>query len=201
MEQMRGKPPYHPLLDLQDSLLIAIDVQAIFIDKLAPEHRQPLLDRMLWVTRVARWLDLPIIATAEEMDRLGGLHPQYLEGLARETSVFNKMTFGLTYEPEIMTAVRKTGRRTAVLLGLETDVCVAHSALGLMGQGYRVAVVSDATGSPGAAHEDGLTRIRNAGGLVISLRGLYYEWLRTVEATRRFRDENKDAPSPDDLLY
>ena len=165
MEHMRRKPPFLPLLDSQDCLLVAIDVQETFLNKLSPEHRQPLLDRILWVTRVARWLELPIIATAEEVDRLGGIHSQYQDGLPLEARVFNKMTFGLTYEAEIMSAVRKTGRRTVVLLGLETDVCVAHSALGLMEQGFRVAVVSDATGSPGAAHDDGLSRIREAGGL------------------------------------
>ena len=53
---------------------------------------------------------------------------------------------------------RRSGRKTAVLVGLETDVCVAHSALGLLGHGYQVAVVADATGSPGTAHGFGLER-------------------------------------------
>jgi nicotinamidase-related amidase len=30
-----------------------------------------------------------------------------------------------------------------VLVGMETDVCVAHSAIGLMGLGFQVAVVDD----------------------------------------------------------
>jgi nicotinamidase-related amidase len=38
----------------------------------------------------------------------------------------------LAAEPAIMAAVEATGRRTADLVGAETDVCVAQSAVGLL---------------------------------------------------------------------
>ena len=68
----------------------------------------------------------------------------------------------------------------AVLCGLETDVCVAHSALGLLDRGFRVAVVVDATASPGTAQQFGIGRMREAGCTVVSTKGLAYEWLRTL---------------------
>jgi hypothetical protein len=43
-----------------------------------------------------------------------------------------------------------------------------------------VIVLSDVTDSPGEAHEFGLERMKGAGALVTSLKGLYYEWIRTV---------------------
>jgi hypothetical protein len=52
--------------------------------------------------------------------------------------------------------------------------------------GYRVAVVGDATGSPGDAHQVGLERIRGAGGLILSAKSLFYEWVRTVEKSQEF---------------
>jgi hypothetical protein len=51
----------------------------------------------------------------------------------------------------------------------------------LLQRGFQVATVSDATDSPGGAHEIGLARMREAGALVTSLKALYYEWIRTVE--------------------
>jgi nicotinamidase-related amidase len=106
------------------------------------------------------------------------------------------MIFDLTADPVILAAVAQAQRTTTILIGLETDVCVAHSALGLLGAGYRVAVVADATGAPGSAHQYGLDRIRGAGGLVVSVKGLFYEWIRTVEQARRFRMECKDLGVP-----
>jgi nicotinamidase-related amidase len=79
---------------------------------------------------------------------------------------------------------------------LETDVCVAHSALGLAEQGYKVVVVHDATASPGTAHEYGITRMQNAGIVVVSVKGLYFEWVRTVALDNAFRTKMMGALVP-----
>ena len=95
-----------------------------------------------------------------------------------------------------MQAVRRTGRRTAVLTGFETDVCVAQSALGLLDEGYRVAVVVDATGSPREMHGHGLRRMRDAGVVAIHAKGLYYEWIRSLEAALAFEAVHPDLADP-----
>ena len=104
------------------------------------------------------------------------------------------MIFGLTAQPDILGAVQQTGRKTAILIGYETDVCIAHSALGLMDLGYRVAVVANATGSPGDAHQIGLERIRDAGGIIVSAKSLFYEWVRTVEKSLEFATLGIEPP-------
>ena len=106
--------------------------------------------------------------------------------------MFNKMTFGLAADSEIMAAVKNTGRRTAILVGFETDVCIAHSALGLLQNGYQVAVVSDATASPGSAHAIGLERMRRTGVVISSVKSLFYEWVRTVAQCDTFMQKYKE---------
>ena len=69
---------------------------------------------------------------------------------------------------------------TTVLVGLETDVCVAQSALGLAAAGYRVAVIDDACGSPAPNHAAGLRRLRDAGVVVTNTKGIFYEWVRDL---------------------
>jgi nicotinamidase-related amidase len=102
------------------------------------------------------------------------------------------MIFGLVADPEILGAVQRTNRDTPILLGLETDVCVAQSAIGLLENGYRVVVIEDAVGSPGKAHQYGLARMRTAGVLLSNVKSLFYEWLRTVENSRNFYHTHKD---------
>ena len=70
--------------------------------------------------------------------------------------VLVKPVFAAGDNPPIRAALEATGRHTVVAVGLETDVCVAHSAISLMERGYHVAAVSDALFSPGAAHAHGL---------------------------------------------
>ena len=83
-----------------------------------------------------------------------------------------------------------------MLCGLETDVCVAQSALGLLDAGKRVVVVEDAVASPGTGHAQGLARMARAGVELIGVKGLGYEWLRTVERATEFGvASERDAPS------
>jgi len=188
------------LIDIDDCLLIVIDVQATFLRKLPAVESELLVNRIGWLVQVADKLHVPVIGTAEDMAKLGGLVSSIAEKLPAGTMVYNKMIFGLADQPDILAAVGGTGRKTAVLVGLETDVCVAHSALGLLRQGYNVVAVSDATASPGSGHTIGLERLQRAGVLLVTVKNLYYEWLRTVAADDEFRARyEKEITLPDGL--
>jgi len=182
------------LIDINDSLLIIIDIQPSFVKKENKSENNPLLQRMCWVIKVANWLGIPLIVTAEDISRTGSISEEVAAIIPPDTKIYNKMTFGLAAQPDILEAVQQTGRKTAVLIGYETDVCITHSALGLMDLGYRVAVVADATGSPGGAHVIGLERIRHAGGIILSAKSLYYEWVRTVAKALEFEDSGIETP-------
>ena len=116
--------------------------------------------------------------------------------LPEGTSVMDKAVFGANDNPPIDSAVRAHGRSTVVLVGTETDVCVAHSAMGWQASGLRVLVVHDAVYSAGNAHENGLMRLRQEGVELLSAKELYYEWLRTLANVRDFDAENPDLASP-----
>ncbi len=186
------------LIDLDDSALIIIDVQQNFIDKLPEGERKPLISRISWLTTVAAELSVPIVVTAEDIPDCGRTLPEIAEKLPPGTKEHNKMVFGLAADPAIMDDVQKTGRKTVVLVGLETDVCVTHSAIGLMQRGYRVAVVADATASPGTGHDFGIQRMADAGVSVLSLKGLFYEWIRTVDRAIEFGEKFADKSEPPD---
>lgn len=177
------------LIDVEDSILVIVDIQDHFLKKIHPERAELLLSRVDWLMKIAKILKVPMIVTVEESHRLGGFSRFLAENLPPETQEFNKMVFGLAGQADILQAVQETGRTTAVLVGLETDVCISQSAIGLLHTGFRVVAISDATDSPGAAHEVGLERMRGAGVLVTSLKVVFYEWLRTVEMSNTIGQE------------
>ena len=182
------------LIEVNDSILIAIDIQPHFVKKESENEHTPLLQIMCWVINVASWLDVPLIITAEDIPRTGTISGEVAKILPPDTKIYNKMMFGLAAQPDILEAVHQTRRKTAVLIGYETDVCVAHSALGLIDLEYRVVVVADATGSPDGAHQIGLERIHQAGGIIVSAKSLYYEWVRTVEKALEFEKSGIETP-------
>ena len=184
------------LLTSDDCILIAIDIQNAFLDKLEPSQKENLLKRACWLIEVARWLNIPRVVTAEDMTDLGSVH-QDLQACLSDEEIYDKLTFSLAAQKDILDAVKKTKRKTCILIGLETDVCIAQSAFGLLQEGYQVAVIADATCSPRKAHQTGLQRIENAGGLIIQTKALYYEWVRTVEKAKEFRLERPGLAHPD----
>jgi nicotinamidase-related amidase len=185
------------LLDVDDSVLCVVDVQPGFVGKVATHDRTPFVQRVVWVAALAEALGVPIVVTEEEPDHNGPTLPEIVARLPDPTPRYTKPTFGLADVPEIMAAVEATGRRAAVLVGMETDVCVAHSALGLLDHDYRVVVVRDAVLSPGEAHDDGLERMRAVGVTLMNAKALFYEWTRTVEAARKLDDVLASVPLPD----
>lgn len=181
---------HQSLTDVDDSLLIVIDVQQSFLDKLTQEQIMPLVNRIRWFVQIAVELNVPVIATAEDIPALGSSIRHVAEVFPQEIKEHNKMSFGLAGDPEIMADVKATGRKTAVLIGLETDVCVMQSALGLLKNGFRVVVLSDATASPGPCHDAGIIRMRDAGAIISTVKGTFYEWTRTVDFSTESIDRN-----------
>jgi nicotinamidase-related amidase len=196
-----GSPGRGRLLDVADSVLCVIDVQPHFVGKLAEtDGGAPFLQRVVWVAALANALGVPAVVTEEEPDRNGPTLPAVVERLPDPTTRHPKPTFGLADVPAIMAALEATRRHSAVLVGMETDVCVAHSALGLLDRGYRVVVVRDAVLAPGAAHRDGIERMRAAGATMIGTIGLFYEWARTVDRATRLDEQMTSVPVPDGLV-
>lgn len=184
----------HGLLDRHQSCLVVIDVQQYFLDKLPLDWREPLVARITWLMRVARILDIPIIATAEDIATDGPLVPALMTELPAGAQVFDKKVFGLYGQPDIRAAIDAMGKRDFVLVGLETDVCIAHSGIGLHEAGYRVAVIDDATASPPPHHDHGLRRMAAAGIIRTSVKGLYYEWVRDIETNARVKSQLNNPP-------
>lgn len=190
---MLNKPSIlNSLIDADNSVLIVIDAQKVFFDKLSKGEAKQLKKRIVWIVDVAVKLGIPVIATAENIEKNGSIIPKLFEVLPPETKIHNKMIFGLAGDPNILDDIKKTKRDIAILVGLETDVCIAQSALGLLEKDYQVVVVEDAVGAPGKSHQYGLSRMRSAGVLLSNVKSLFWEWMRTVDRSQKFYRTHKE---------
>jgi nicotinamidase-related amidase len=153
------------------------------------------LERMTWLAKVARQLGLPAVLTEEDPDRNG---PTYAPLLAAfpDGAPLVKPTFGVAGTAAILDRIESAGRGTAVLVGFETDVCVAQSAIGLRERGMRVVVVEDAVFSPGEMQARGLARMTAEGVELNHCKGLAYEWTRTLERSRSVLGAPEVGPAP-----
>jgi nicotinamidase-related amidase len=180
------------LLDPADCQLAIVDIQTGFVDRLADDVAARLLERVAFVATRARWLALPTLVTVERPEAWGETHPT-VAGTTVQAPTLRKEVFGLGDDPAVLAAVADAGRGTVVLCGMETEVCIAHSALSLRERGYTVGCVADAVGSPDdIGHRLGLERMRAAEVVLLSAKQLHYEWMRTVARARSFRAEHPE---------
>ena len=182
------------------SLLLVVDVQEGFyppargdVDR---EAFEGYLDRVAWVAGVAAALGVPAVVTEEDPAKNGHTSPRVLARLPEQTDVLVKPVFGAGDNPEIVVAIERSAPTTVVLCGMETDVCVAHSALTLAGRGFRVVGVRDALFSPGAAHGHGVERLRASGIELLSAKEVFYDWTRTLADVRGFVREHPELAHP-----
>jgi nicotinamidase-related amidase len=178
------------LVDHSDTVLVVIDVQDVFLKKLPHEQAESLLSNVRFLSEVAQRLDIPVIVTVEEAHENGPLHPSLKAALGPEVKERDKVFFGLCGQEDLKNALLEQERRTAVLVGLETDVCVLQSAIGLRLLGFRAIIVLDAVAAPSPDHGYGLDRARALGVELIHTKGLYYELARSLEGL----DYLKKAP-------
>jgi len=188
------------LLQREDSVLVVVDAQPGFLAKetftdVDTAAARSALARMTWLVAIAGRFELPVVVTEEEPERHGPTAADIAAVLPDGAPVFRKPTFGPANTPEILAAVRETHRHTAVLIGCETDVCVAQSAIGLLECGFSCVVVEDAAFSPGEMHARGLERLASAGVSRNHAKGVTYEWLRSVaDAHAVLRDPGLPVP-------
>jgi len=176
--------PRPGLIERDDTILLVIDIQDFFLKKIDPVRVAALVDNCRFLVEAANQLDIPTFVTVEDPGRNGWTTQAVRERLAPGTPERDKSVFGLCGQSDLREAMLAQPRRTAVLIGLETDVCVLHSAVGLLGEGFRSVIVGDAAGSPGIEHDLGLARAAALGVEVVHTKGVYYEWMRTLAMFR-----------------
>jgi nicotinamidase-related amidase len=132
------------------------------------------------LARLGAEMNLPLVITStrENLEFLGtNLEEiQHAAPTAYENRVRRAGTLNAFHDPAFVDAVTATNRKTLVIAGLLTDVCLFHSVISAIDAGYRVVVVADASGTT-TTLADAVTydRLRDAGAEVATTYGVIFE--------------------------
>lgn len=154
-----------------------IDLQEPFLGVIW--ERERLLKSAKLLVEAANVLSIPVIATTQYRQKLGGCTQEIEERFTPNTAVLDKTCFSCMQSEEFRRLLVDTGREQIVLCGLETHICVLQTALDLLHQGYQVHCVADAVSSRTVEkHKLGMEKIRDAGVIPCSAEGAVFELLR-----------------------
>jgi nicotinamidase-related amidase len=162
-------------------VLAVVDVQDRLIGTIA-EHEST-IHNIKALIKAAAALQVPVIAT--EQEKLGDILPE-LKTLLVGPSI-RKLTFSCCDSSEFMTRLNATGRKTVIVCGIETHICVMQTALDLLVGPHRILVIRDATSSHAQIdRETALHRMELAGAEITTTESMIYE-LTEKAGTDEFR--------------
>lgn len=177
------------LLNVAESALLVIDVQA----KLLPgvQHSDELVDNCRWLVRLARLMEVPVMASEQYPKGLGPTEEGLRELIGAER-FHAKACFSSIDEPSFAKEFKALDRRQAVICGMESQACVLQTALRLLEQGTQVYVVADAISARNAFDtEITLRRLEQAGAVPVTREMVGFEWVGRAD-TAIFKTFSKE---------
>jgi nicotinamidase-related amidase len=154
-----------PVIDPDDAVMLLIDHQSGLFQTIGDKPMTELRARAGALARMATLSKLPVITTASVPQGPNGpLIPEIHENAPHAKYVARKGEINAWDNPDFVAAVKETGRKTLIIAGTITSVCMAFPSISAVADGYKVFAVVDASGTYSKmAQEISLARVVQAG--------------------------------------
>src|SRR5262249_25968284 len=137
------------LLDPTDTALLLLDHQSGLFQNVKDISVAELRANTTALAKLAAMHNIPVITTASVPDGPNGpLMPEIQEAAPHAVYVPRKGEVNAWDNALFVKTVRDTGKKTLIIAGVWTSVCVMFPALDAKAAGYKVYAVLDASGDP-----------------------------------------------------
>lgn len=137
------------LMDPSDTAILLLDHQSGLFQTVKDIPVADLRRNVVMIAKLATLLKIPVITTASEPSGTNGpLMPEIHEFAPHAVYVRRKGEVNAWDNDDFVAQVRSTGRKTLIMAGVWTSVCVMFPALDACRAGYDVYAVVDASGDP-----------------------------------------------------
>lgn len=170
-----------PKIDPDDAVMLLIDHQSGLFQTVKDMPMTELRANVTTLAKVATLARIPVVTTASVPQGPNGpLISEVHEFAPHAQYVARKGEINAWDNPEFVAAVKATGRKTLIIGGTITSVCMAFPSISAVQEGYRVFAVIDASGTYSKmAQEITLARIVQAGVVPIDTAAVCSEIQRT----------------------
>jgi nicotinamidase-related amidase len=169
------------LINPADTLLLLLDHQAGLFQVVKDIEVAQLRANTTMLAKLATLMKLPVMTTASVPEGPNGpLMPEIHEAASHAVHVPRKGEVNAWDNALFVKTVRETGKKTLIMAGVWTSVCVMFPALDALAAGYKVYAVIDASGDPSEiASRTTVARFVQAGVVPTSANAVLCELQRT----------------------
>jgi nicotinamidase-related amidase len=135
-------------MDINDSMMLLIDHQSGLFNTVRDMEVPDLRRNVTALARAGTLAGIPILTTSSMPDGPNGpLIPEIEKEAPKARYIPRHGEINAWDMPEFVKAVEESGRKTLIIAGTLTDVCLAFPAVTAVKLGYKVYAVVDASGS------------------------------------------------------
>lgn len=169
------------MIDPDDVAMLLIDHQSGLFNLVKDMSVSQLRNNVIALAKAASLLDIPVITTASVPEGPNGpVIPEIHQYAPHAIYVPRQGQINAWDVPEFVRAVERTKRKTLVMTGTLTSVCLAFPAVSAVAAGYTVYAVVDASGNWSSMATDlTIARLAQAGVIPVDTFAVIGELQRT----------------------
>lgn len=165
-------------LEAQTTAVILVDIQERLASAMPEAQLAQVVRSARILSEAARLLGAPLFFTEQYPKGLGATLPEVAQGLGTAQR-FEKLAFSAWEADGFADSVRDSGARAAVVIGMESHVCVFQTVRDLVPNGIEVHVPIDGVSSRREDHRRvGLSLCERAGALQTTTESVVFDWLQ-----------------------
>jgi nicotinamidase-related amidase len=166
---------YSQFIKRSEALLLIVDIQKTMFDLCVEKHK--VTQNINALIDMANNLEIPIVFTEHNPVKLGNFDNSMTQK-SPDSPVLNKMEFSCFGNEIIGKTIADTGKKSIILAGIESHVCIFQTGAQAIQEGYHVHVVADAVSArSNFSLKTGLDRLRHAGSVITTTEMLVFELL------------------------
>lgn len=152
------------LLSKDNTVLLLVDHQVGLLSGVRDFSTAELTHNIVGLAKAAKVLGIPVIVTAVGSDGLWGPTIPELLAVLPDITVIKRTTINAWDDPNVVNAVKATGKTQILVAGISLEVCASLPAISAKEAGYDARVVLDASGTFNEAKRTaGLQRLNTLG--------------------------------------
>jgi len=169
------------MLDPDDAVILLIDHQSGLFNTVRDVPIPDLRNYVIAIAKTATLLNIPVITTASVPDGPNGpLIPEIHEHAPHAVYVPRTGQINTWDNPLFVKEIEKTGRKTLIIAGTLTSVCMAFPAVSAVQAGYKAYCVVDASGNwSKLATDTTIARVAQAGAIPTDTFAIVAELMQT----------------------
>ena len=168
------------LINPDDAVFLFVDHQSGLVQTIHSMPVGELRRNLAALAKASQLLHIPAIYTASVPTGPNGpTLPEVKDNDSSAKYVIRQGEINAWDSKEFVNAVKATGKKTLIISGMWTSVCVVYPALSALGEGYTVYAVADASGDiTPEAHNLAMLRLTQAGAIPITVGAMLPELMK-----------------------